>query len=141
MKDLKKNWKVTLIALAGVLVASMISSQFELKGEFSEVTNSLDDFTGFVYNVTYKPGISSSTRNIKIEWDADRLQLDNNSNYFSEITDSGENKKCISLTIEPYSSLDIVFYRTNSFYQVGYPTDKSGLQSLVKLVDEGGGTP
>lgn len=128
-------------SLGGVLFAGIVSSQYELKGEFSKISDDLDRYTGFPYTVTYKPGASGSTKNIRITWDSGKLQMDKNCEYYYNIETSEADKKYIVLTIEPYAAFDIVFYRTDAFYAAPCPADVAALEQLVTITVEGGGTP
>ncbi len=127
--------------LGGILYASIVSSKFELKGEFSKIpTGKVGQYAGFPYTISYKPGVDGATRKIRITWDSSKLQLDQFSPYYaSKQEDSGENNKdYIEITMEPYASMDILFYRTDAFDP---NTTIDALNGLVVITDKGGVTP
>lgn len=121
--------------LGGILYASLVSSQFELKGEFSKFkSGEIGQYAAFPYTVTYKPGGDNIVRNIKICWNKNKLQLDMFSPYYNLVKEDGQ-YKYVEIEIEPYTVFDIIFYRTNSFED---DITLETLNQMVTITDEGG---
>lgn len=120
--------------LGGVLYATTFSSKYELKGEFSKIqTEKVSEYAAFPYTITYKPGQDNTAQQVKISWDAGKLQLDKYSPYYSSIqTDLANNRKYIMVSIEPYTIFDIIFFRTSEFGQTTTLEDLNGLVKIEK---------
>ena len=118
--------------LGGVFYASLLSAQYELTGKFSEVTP-LDSFVGFPYRISYKAGTDNAAHTVKVTWNSGKLQLDRNSSYYDYVQNGSSGKKYVEIVMEPYTTLELVFFRTSDF---GSITSVSELEELVTIKDK-----
>lgn len=122
--------------LCGVLYATMVSTNYELLHEFGQVFDPLKNYSGFPYTITYMPGEDNLAHNVKITWD-NSLEIDQFSNYYKQALEEGKasvdntGKKYIILTMQPYSSVSITFYRSHDFSAA----NKAALENLVTVED------
>ena len=80
---------------------------------------SVDNFSGFPCTITYTPGEDNAAHEIKITWN-NKLEIDQYNKYYLQAKDAGSlqvtnDSSYIILTMEPYSSIDITFYRNSNF--------------------------
>ena len=118
--------------LGGVFYASLLSAQYELTGGFSEV-KFLDSFVGFPYRISYKAGTDNAAHTVQVTWNSEKLQLDRNSSYYASVQDGSSGKKYVEIVMEPYTTLELVFFRTSDF---GSITTVSELEELVTIKDK-----
>lgn len=122
--------------LGGVLYASVYSSIYSLEAGFEFEYDDLENMAAYPYKVTYTPGLDGKEHHLEISWNSDSLELD----YFSyqnyPITDgtaeNGTNIKTLSYTIQPYATLNLVFYQKGSLTI----TDSEELEALVTVIDK-----
>ena len=105
-------------SLGGILYASMVSVQYKLDYNFDKV-KSVDNFSGFPCTITYTPGEDNAAHKIKIIWN-NKLEIDQYNKYYLQAKDAGSfqvtnDSSYIILTMEPYSAIDVTFYRTSDF--------------------------
>lgn len=120
------------VKLGGILYASMVSAQYNLSHEFSiDSTKNLSDYSGFPYMITYTPDQDNSAHQVKVTWDSNQLEIDKFNEYSTLVSEDSDGKKYIVITMQPYSSVQITFYRAAGF-NVGNSTD---LENLVSVTD------
>ena len=111
--------------LGGILYASIVSAEYSLNANF-DVNGPLNNYSGFPCTITYMPGVDNKAHEVKVIWDS-KLEIDqfdpyyqqakNEDGKYDEIKDSNDDVKqrYIILTMQPYSSIQITFYRADGF--------------------------
>lgn len=123
--------------LGGVLHATMVSAQYSLTHNFDKITAPIDEYSGFPYTITYMPGEDDVEHDIIVIWD-NTLEIDEFNEYYNQAKLAGkagtaeDGKHYMYITIQPYSSIQIAFYRGGTFLA----SSKEELEALVTVEDE-----
>lgn len=120
-------------SLGGILYASMVSVQYKLDYNFDKV-KSVDSFSGFPCTITYTPGEDNVAHEVKITWN-NKLEIDQYNKYYLQAKAAGslqvtDDSSYIILTMEPYSAVDVTFYRTSNFND-----SRDSLSDCINLED------
>ncbi len=74
---------------------------------------------GMVYNVSTTgsntEGADMDKVQVTLSWNSNYVEMDKFSKYYQDVSASANGIKTISITIDTYTSNDILFYRTNGF--------------------------
>ncbi|MDD6069477.1 MAG: hypothetical protein PUC12_01500 [Clostridiales bacterium] len=150
-KPVSPSYVKDSIKLGGILYATMVSAQYKLEHNFNKVTagnSPLSDFCGFPCTITYMPGEDNAAHEVKVKW-KNNLEIDQHNAYYLQAKqESGRSGMETSdettwnymiITMQPYSSIQIAFYRADSF-----DDETVKLLECIQLVDltkaEGSGT-
>lgn len=117
------SFVTTSSKLGGILYASMLSATYSLVSNFNQVTDTLENYTGFPYTISYTPGEDQAAHEIKIRW-KNNLEIDQFNPYYLKAKENGMNADdtvdnvtwhSMKITMQPYSTIQIVFYRSSGF--------------------------
>lgn len=132
------SFVVNSAKLGGILYASMLSASYSLDCNFNQVNESLSNYSGFPCTISYTPGEDQAAHEIKIRW-KDNLEIDqfdpyylkakSNSQFGDETVDDVA-WHYIIITMQPYSTIQIAFYRSS-----GFDDSTVTLSECVKAID------
>ena len=141
--------------LGGVIYASMLSAAYKLDHAFKlDSGAAVADYSGFPCTITYTPGEDQAAHKVKVSWRSDLLEIDQFNTYYQKAkqdtgsigTEEGTDDmqwQYMIIIMQPYSSIEITFYRASKDFNDSSAT----LDSYVTLQDmdktttnsEGGG--
>lgn len=113
------------ITLGGIVYATMMSATYSM-----DCTLNLDsgtapsDYVGFPYVISYTPGADQSAHEVKISWTKEILEMNYFEPYYQKLKEDSTKYgtetidsiiwQYMIITIQPYSNIQITFYRASS---------------------------
>lgn len=116
--------------LGGFIFATSIAAGYSFQAGFDNGVN-IDGFAGYPYSISYTPDLDQMPHKVKLSWDTQQLEIDKFSSYYpygGGNNDTNKNWKYIELTIQPYSTIHITFFRVAGF-------NANKLEDCVKVTD------
>lgn len=132
--------------IGGILYAGIVRSEYFLEGKYDFTVSGIDNtwteedkavidaMAAFPYTISYSPGEDNAAHQIKIVWNAEKLQLNKFDERIDEVeAEEGSGKSFLKIYIQPHETLQLIFYRTNEFDLE--QLTPSEFQSLIEITD------
>lgn len=132
--------------MGGILYAGIVTSEYFLEGNYDFTVSGIDNMwteedkalinamAAFPYTISYSPGEDNAAHQIKIAWNAEKLQLNRFDERIDEVETDGMGNSFIKTYVQPGENLQLVFYRTDEFdLEEITPSEFQGLIEIIDL--------